>query len=174
VAAASGCFEEIVELFRLEAGRVEFRSGDVDLRALLADVAGEHEAAGLEQGTVVRAQVAATVPRRVRADARVLRGILSAFVGHALARTEFGIVELGAVAVPGGIRFRIDDTGAPVARAALEAAFEPRREPGPAAAGEFALALARRRIEALGGELDLETPRDAGLRVAFLLPLAAS
>ena len=174
VAAATGCFEEIVELFRLEAGRFEFRVGDVDLRTLLADVAAEQEAAALEQGTVVREQVAATVPRRVRADARVLRGILGAFVGHALARTEFGIVELGAVAVPGGVRFRVDDTGAPVTRATLEAAFEPRREPGPAAAGEFALALARRRIEALGGELDLETPRDAGLRVAFLLPLAAS
>jgi signal transduction histidine kinase len=174
VAAASGCFEEIVELFRLEAGRVDFRMGDVDLRALLADVAAEHEGAALEQGTVFRAQVAAAVPRRVRADARVLRGILTAFAGHALARTEFGIVELGAVAVPGGIRFRIDDTGAPVTAAALEAAFEPRREPGPAAEGEFALALARRRIEALGGELELETPREAGLRVAFLLPLATS
>jgi signal transduction histidine kinase/ActR/RegA family two-component response regulator len=168
---------EVLDLARVEAGRVEIELVELDLRALVRDVEAmfrtRAEAAGLE----FHAQLVEPCPERVRADDRRLRQILINLLGNAVKFTpRGGAVSLRVEAEERGgdewsLAFTVEDTGIGIAPADLERIFEPFYQVGPSNAEGLGLGLAitRRLAEAMHGRLGVKSTLGKG--TAFTLTL---
>ncbi len=92
--ALAGVISDILDLSKIEAGKLRLEKTDFDLHALLESV--EHGYAALADAHALQLtmQVSAGVPRRVRGDPVRLRQILSNLISNALKFTEVGYVRL--------------------------------------------------------------------------------
>lgn len=104
---------EILDLAKVEAGRVELRESDFHLERLLADTLAlfscNAEAAGVE----LRCRVAPGLPEFIRADRERLEQILRNLLGNAIKFTPRGWIELRAelVSPPTGDKGESGQTG---------------------------------------------------------------
>lgn len=121
---------EILEMSRIEAGRVDLRDDTFDIFALLSDVESlfrsRADAAGLSFAVVPDP----AMPRALRGDQAKLRQILVNLTGNALKFTERGFVRLRVWCRPhrapwAALRFEIQDSGPGIAAEDLEHLFRP-------------------------------------------------
>lgn len=181
--ALLGLVDDVLDLTRVEAGRLAPTPEPIDLQALVEDVvelmAPRAHGKGLELASIV----APGLPKRVEADPILLRQVLINLAGNAVKYTATGgvAVEVEPAAGPaaaGRIAFRVRDTGVGIAAADAErifAEFE-RAAPGtdPRGGGTgLGLAIARSIVERMGGDLRLESRPGEGSVFFFDLRLPA-
>lgn len=170
---------DLLDLAKIEAGRMDLQVGVYDLPQLLmhvADVAGVRASqAGLEFEYLP----AAGIPARVSGDERALRQILLNLLGNAVKFTESGGVKFRAgCAERGGrsiLRCEIEDSGVGIAPQDLDRLFEPfersndhrRRIEGTG----LGLTITRRLLEAMGARLSVASEPGAGSVFSFELAL---
>lgn len=110
--ASLGAVEEIlsalIDISRMDAGRLEPEISDIPLNDLLSHLKLEFEPQAREKGLELRA-----VPTTlwVRSDRRLLRRILQNLVSNALKYTDKGAVLLGARRRNGSVVVQVTDTG---------------------------------------------------------------
>jgi PAS domain S-box-containing protein len=166
--------DQMLDLSRMEAGRLELNVTDVDLAEIIEqvrqDVAPQAEAKGLT--LTVSAQP--DLPP-VRADAGRLRQILLNLAGNAVKFTEEGTVTISATAAPAGVDIAVSDTGIGIAPDAQSRIFEEfqqidsaqTRRHGGAGLG---LAIARGLAERMGGQISVMSQPGAGSTFTLHLP----
>jgi len=169
---------DILELARAETGRLEINVEDVSLGEVLADV--EPTLRGLTSAAEL--DLTLDVPTGLppaRADRRRLREILLNLVDNAVKYTPpGGSVAVGAAARGERVQLTVADTGIGIPETVGERIFEPfyRVPDAPTQRGEAAtgigLALARRLVEAQGGEINYTSDPDRG--VTFTVTLFAA
>ncbi|CAO3427847.1 PAS domain S-box protein [Azospirillum doebereinerae] len=110
--------DDILDLSKLEAGKVEIEPVDFDLRTTLEDTIALLQPSASGRGLGLSLDVAPAVPVRVRADVRRVRQVLVNLIGNALKFTHRGAVTLRAgldeAPKPDGgflLRFEVSDTG---------------------------------------------------------------
>jgi len=110
--------DDILDLSKLEAGKVEVEPVDFDLRSMLAEAADLLQPAAAARGLALTVDVAAVAPDRVRADLRRIRQVLVNLIGNALKFTHRGGVTvraaLNGAPKPDGtflLRFDVTDSG---------------------------------------------------------------
>jgi two-component system sensor histidine kinase RpfC len=172
---------DILDLSRIEAGRMPVTLEPCDLAELLEEVRGMVAAQARADGLRLGLHVAAGTPARIRADRRHLREILVNLAGNAVKFTRSGGVSIGVAAAPAGpgrvrLRFEVSDTGTGIAPEAHARIFESFTQAGPEIAGRFGgsglgLAICRRLAALLGGEVGVESAPGAGS--TFLLTTEA-
>ena len=154
--------EDLQELSRLEAGRLEIRPGPLELRALcervVADASGEALARGLGltlESTLVRDLWVETDGARLERALRVL-------LRDAIHATDAGNVWLCVDAAGSDLvelRFRVVDSGPGVSDSQRAALLRPAfpADPGTPVdrSAGLGLTLGRRLIELLGGRIDI-------------------
>lgn len=172
--------EDLQELSRLEAGRLEIRRGPLELRALcervVADASGEALARGLGlslESTLVRDLWVETDGARLERALRVL-------LRDAIQATDAGNVWLCVDATgsdPVELRFRVVDSGPGVSDSQRAALLRPAfpAEPGSPVdrSAGLGLTLGRRLIELLGGRIDIHGGEVRGLELDFALKVKA-
>lgn len=182
-AALLGLVDDVLDLARLEAGRLAVAPEPVDLQALIEDVtelmAPRAHGKGLELASIV----APGLPLRVEADPILLRQVLINLAGNAVKYTATGGVALEVEpatgpAGAGRIAFRIRDTGVGIATQDAERIFAEFERAAPDGADRgggtgLGLAIARSIVARLGGELRLESRPGEGSVFAFDLRLPA-
>lgn len=176
-AALASLIDEILDLSKIEAGKVELAHESFDVVALVEGVAELLAPRAQGKSLEIASTAAADVPRMVVGDAARLRQILLNLAGNAVKFTEAGGVGIRvARARDGGLRFDVADTGPGIAeekRAAIFEEFE-QTETGALHGGTgLGLAISRRLAERMGGTLALAPPTGAGATFTFELPLAA-
>ena len=157
---------DILDLSKIEANRLELESADFHLSAVLDNVASIVSQAAKAKNLTVEVQGNA-VPVWLRGDATRLRQALLNFAGNAVKFTEKGSISLRAKLVEDSgdqllIRFTVTDTGigvAPETSARLFQAFEQAdasttRKYGGTGLG---LAITRRLAHLMGGEVGIES-----------------
>ncbi len=187
-----GLINEILDLSKIEAGRMELVEKDFDLRSLVDDVdamfATRCESKGLKWAIHWKGEArGGTV---VRGDVGKLRQILINLVGNAVKFTEAGSIALSIRPVDDGAEesevtdasedrvryaFEVVDTGRGIPEADRERIFEPFVQQGhEARAGGTGLGLAitKKQVELMGGTLRLESELQSGTRVQFCLSFA--
>jgi two-component system, sensor histidine kinase and response regulator len=169
--------EDILDLSRIEAGRLEIQHAEFDLDELLAELADvvsvRTGAKGLEVLLVPRHDV----PRRLSGDAVRLKQVLLNLMNNAVKFTDSGEIVVSIVPVEvrrdrAVIRFSVRDTGIGIAPEHLSTLFEPftqvdassTRRYGGAGLG---LAISRRLVRLMGGELHVESETGQGSTFAF-------
>ena len=167
---------DVLDLARIEAGRLEVRRMEFELTRVLHDVAAGPALRAREHGLEFRTEIAPEIPRRTTGDAAKLRQVLENLLGNALKFTPRGSVTLRVRPAGGGlVEFSVADTGVGIAPADRERIFEvfgQAAEGRPHAPGTgLGLPLCRQLVELMGGRLDFESQPGVGSRFHFSLPL---
>jgi signal transduction histidine kinase/CheY-like chemotaxis protein len=170
---------EILDLAKIDAGRMELATADFDLSALLRELAAmfQHPCEEKRLGLVVEFPDAAR-PRLMSGDEGKLRQVLINLLGNAVKFTERGRITLRAE--PRGDerwRFEVADTGIGIARDAQPLIFQPFQQ-GRDARGRggtgLGLTIARRQVELMAGALEVESSPGAGSSFFFTIDLPAA
>ncbi|WP_265944843.1 ATP-binding protein [Dechloromonas sp. A34] len=164
---------ELLTLSRLEAG-VTGELENVELGELLANIAEDARFEGAARGITIDFVAGATA--EVRANPELLHRALENVVRNALRYSPAGgVVQIAGQRTDNQVfRITITDQGPGVAAADLEAIFTPFfRSEGQGAAGGYGLglAIARRAIAALAGQINARNGSAGGLIVDIKLPL---
>ncbi len=177
--------EGILDLSKLEAGKLQFATTPSELRPLLGGVVESLEIQAQGKPLQLRLELAPDVPAVVVCDPLRLQQVLQNLLANALKFTSQGQVMLRvrAVEVPSSddprqlLHFEVRDTGEGIPSDRLACIFEPfvrgtqNQESGGAGLG---LAIAKRLVEAMGGAIWVESVPGAGTAFHFTLLLASA
>jgi signal transduction histidine kinase/CheY-like chemotaxis protein len=172
-AALIALIDQILDLSRMEAGRLDLAVERVELPRLIEGVVELLAPRAQSKGLEIAASISAAAPRFVRADAMRLRQVLLNLAGNAIKFTGTGGV---CVAVEPGegdtLRFAVIDTGPGVAPERREAIFEQFEQGDASHARRFegaglGLAISRQLVGLMGGALTLEDNPGGGSVFAF-------
>lgn len=170
-----GLINDVLDLSKVEAGRVELRLQPFDLAALLRDVEATFASRAAQRGLEWRVEVRGASPGRVMGDAQRLRQVLDNLVGNALKFTRAGAVRLEVVQETAGIQFAVVDTGAGMSTEDIGRLFQPfsqvvnGRPPEPGAG--LGLSISQHLVGLMGGRIEVESEPGAGSRFAFRVAL---
>jgi two-component system, sensor histidine kinase and response regulator len=180
--------EDLLDLSRIEAGRLEIERVEFDLDELLAELS---DVVGMRAGQKNLEMLFSTspdVPRRLRGDPVRLKQVLLNLLNNALKFTQAGeiVVEIGTSEVRrdrAELRFSVRDTGIGIDAKHLPTLFDPFTQVDSTMARKFGgaglgLAISRRLVRMMGGEMQVESTPGAGstftFTAAFDLPRGAS
>lgn len=166
-----GLVDDLFELVQLDAAAVVSESRRARLDDVIRSAIAACEVQAGAKGLVVErrldgADEAACSPRLVR----VLQNLLQNAIRHT---PPDGTVRIEARRLPGALEIAVEDTGEGISPEALGRVFEPfwRGDPSRSGGGSgLGLALARRIVEALGGDITVESAPARGSRFAVVLP----
>ena len=91
---------DILDLSKIEAGKMSLEVADVELYSLIADVITLTSEAAKKKGLTVQVQLAPDIPAELRGDPVRLRQILFNLVGNAIKFTEQGGIHVSVKTVP--------------------------------------------------------------------------
>ncbi len=170
---------DVLDLSKIEAGRMEAVRRDVDLIELVDDVASlfadRAEAAALR----LRVEVGDRLPTTVHTDATRLRQVLMNLVGNAVKFTERGeVVVRVSRPSPGRIEVAVRDTGIGIAPERLAQIGTPFTQLDASFARRYqgtglGVAISQRLVHLLDGTLTIESELGVGSTFAVQLPVAA-
>ena len=169
--------DDLLDLSKIEAGRLELEAIDFDLATAVEDVldllAVRARSKGLELGCAIQADV----PAVVNGDPGRLRQILLNLVGNALKFTHEGGVSVrvsrsaldGTAAI---LRFEVTDTGIGIPTAARAKLFQPFSQADASTTRRYGgtglgLAVSKRLCEAMGGAIGVESEPGRGTTLWF-------
>ena len=166
---------DVLDLSKIESGRLEVDSKPYDLPRLLQSVHDIVRPRADAKGLRLGLEVSAEVPRGIVIDAPKLRQALINLLGNAVKFTAVGSVTL-RVAEPsrGRLELAVVDTGAGIPREQQIEIFDPFKqvEGGKATEGTgLGLAISRRLVEAMGGTLRVESEPGQGSCFTIAIPL---
>jgi two-component system, NtrC family, sensor kinase len=165
---------DILDLSKIEAGRMELELTDFDLpTALDSALTLVRERAG-RRGI----RLESTIDERlgeVRADERKIRQVVLNLLSNAIKFTpEGGRIEVAAVPKDGSVEVSVTDTGVGIALEDQEAVFEEFRQVGTAAkkveGTGLGLTLCRKFVELHGGRIGVKSQEGVGSTFTFTIP----
>jgi len=173
-----GIINDVLDFSKVEAGKLELESVDFDPRALVGEVVHLFSDNASRKGLTLEARIADAVPAALRGDPLRLRQVLSNLVSNAVKFTEKGTVTVRIGVEPGDgragtrLRFDVTDTGIGLDAAARAKLFQPFSQADGSMARRFGgsglgLAICRRLIEAMGGEISVQSEPGKGSRFTF-------
>ena len=165
----------ILDLAKLEAGMRDVHPEPVVIGDLLRETADLLEPQAREKGLEIRIEVDAGLQKTAWLDREKLSRVLVNLVSNAVKFTAKGRVLLRAQPWQGSISFEVDDTGVGIPPELVAAAFEPFRQirlrDGAAPRGTgLGLTISKQLVEAMGGDLFLDSREGRGTRVTFTVP----
>lgn len=173
---------DVLDMSKLEAGKMEIESIDFDLPTLLRDVMAlfrEKRSGERRSGVNLDLALHDSLPVGVRTDPTRLRQILVNLIGNALKFTEKGsvVVEAGLEKTAAGdrLRFVVRDTGIGMAPDVIGKLFQEFTQADETITRRFegtglGLAICRRLTEAMDGEIGVESEPGKGSTFWFTLP----
>lgn len=173
---------DLLDLSKIEAGKLEISATAVDLAALCREVHTLLALRAAERAIGFHCTVESPLPPWARTDPGRLRQVLLNLLGNALKFTRHGEVRLALAVTPVdadtlSATFRVSDTGPGIAPAEQSQLFQPYvqlahgRQNGAAGTG-LGLAISRHLVDLLGGTLQLESRLGEGSTFHFTLRLA--
>ncbi len=173
-----GVVNQVLDMSKIEAGKVEIEDGVVDLAATGDIVVSMFRRAAEAKGLAIELAVDPSLAPHVRGDPLRIRQILANLLSNAVKFTEAGRVALdiaGGPGDPGSLILRVRDTGIGIAPDAQSRIFEAFSQSDISDTRKFGgtglgLTISRRLTELLGGSISLESRPGEGTEVTVRLP----
>ena len=172
---------DVLDLSRMEAGKLALNLHPVDLHELCEQVAGLFRFAAESKGIELSWSWDETLPRWFLADGAHVRQILVNLLGNAVKFTNAGSVVMTATGAPLSgerwtVRIRVSDTGIGIAPESLGKLFQkfsqadssPARRYGGTGLG---LAISKGLAERMNGEITVSSHPGSGSEFELILPL---
>jgi signal transduction histidine kinase len=165
---------DILDISKVEAGRMELEPGPIDLRFVLQNTVSLIRERATRLGISVAMELDQSVGA-IEADERRVKQILFNLLSNALKFTPAGgRVTLTAARIDDAVQISVRDTGIGIRGEDQDRIFEEFQQAGPGKAVEgtgLGLALAKRFVEMHGGRIWLESVVGSGSAFMFTLPL---
>ncbi|WNG53661.1 HAMP domain-containing protein [Archangium gephyra] len=167
-----GIVDDLLDLSRLQSGRVELEVRPVSTEAVLEAALAPHRVAADERGVRLSLEQEPGL-ERVEADPERLQLVLSNLVANAVRHTSRGGEVVARARQEGErVRFEVADTGEGIAPEHQQRIFEKfYRVPGASTGGAgLGLSIAQEIVQAHGGEMGLSSQPGVGSTFWFTLP----
>ena len=176
---------DVIELSRLQAGRLELEISSFDLPALLREAADFWRPLATGKHIALRLTIDDNIPAYVRADAARIRQIVDNFVSNAIKFTDEGGIDLrleldpmegAAQAESVHVRIEVQDSGIGIPKARQKELFQDfsriddSRQSQRGGSG-LGLAICRELANRMGGTVGVSSAAGAGSTFWFRVPL---
>jgi PAS domain S-box-containing protein len=175
---------DILDLTKIESGKLELESVVFNLPAMLHEVVAAFEVRARTKGLTLAVKPAADLPVGVQSDPLRLRQILNNLIGNAIKFTATGGIVVSATvqqkeAARRWIDFSVLDTGIGIPREVQSRLFTAFVQADSSTTRRFGgtglgLAISRRLVELLGGEIRVLSEPGQGTDFRFRLPLCVA
>ncbi|TSD87279.1 response regulator [Mycobacterium sp. KBS0706] len=167
---------DVLDLSKIEAGRLDLHEEEIDLAALVADLAGAAQPLADRNGNRLVVERPAGLGA-MRTDQTRLRQIILNLLSNACKFTEGGTVTLAVArdAEEGWIRFRVSDTGIGMTRDQLGRLFQEFTQADSSTTRKYGgtglgLAISQRLAALMGGTIAVESEPGIGTSFTVRLP----
>ncbi|HXF47205.1 MAG TPA: PAS domain S-box protein, partial [Burkholderiaceae bacterium] len=174
--ALAAIINDILDLSKIEAGKLTLEATDFDLHALTADVFAGYRELAAAKSLAFTLRVAPDVPQHVRGDPMRTRQILVNFVSNAIKFTERGSVTIEVERRNGAVRLAVTDTGIGLDEATCARLFEPFVQADASTTRRYGgtglgLSICRQLAELMGGRVGVDSVPGCGSTFWAELPL---
>jgi len=170
--------DDILDVARVESGQLRFSYGTIDVGALVEQLTATVEPLAAARDNRFEVELD-PIPFAVWLDEGRLRQVLLNLLGNACKFTERGVVRLRLGPDRADhLRFEVADTGRGMDEEQRRRLLEPRSQPLGGSSRRYAgsglgLAICFRLVEAMGGELAVQSAPGVGTVVSGTLPVGA-
>nr|WP_294520426.1 response regulator [uncultured Rhodopila sp.] len=178
---------DILDISKLGAGKMELEALDFDLADVVGQAAGLMSARAAEKGIALTTFIDPALPVLVNGDATRLRQVLLNLVSNAVKFTCKGSVTTRVTAAAAGdapaepneehVRFEVTDTGTGIPRDVLDRLFTKFTQADSSVTRRYGgtglgLAICRQLVELMGGRIGVSSAAGAGSSFWFEVPFA--
>jgi PAS domain S-box-containing protein len=166
---------DILDLARIEAGRMPLHLEEVHLRELVDEVTAQVEPLVRKKALAFATEVGPDTPP-MHTDRVKVKQILLNLVSNAIKFTHKGTVSIRAHAVGDAVEIAVTDSGIGIKEEHREAIWDDFRQVDQSITREFGgtglgLSITRKLVEALGGEVRLSSEFRKGSTFTVILPM---
>ena len=172
---------DILDLSKVEAGKMELVCADYYLKTMVDEVAGMMDLAASKRGLILKYECDGSLPCRYNGDEGRIKQILINIFNNAIKFTKEGYVRAYVTGVPGEneeeelLTFRVEDTGCGIREEDLEKIFEDfrqvdsKRNRSVEGTG-LGLAIVKHLVELMNGSIKVESVYGEGTVVSITIP----
>ena len=172
---------DILDISKLEAGRVEIEAIDFSPRAVVESALDTFAVQAQRKGLEIAAVIEPEVPGWVRGDPQRLRQVISNLIGNALKFTTIGYIEtdLSADVSAGMLRVTVTDTGVGIPEKAQQQLFQKFVQADMSITRRFGgtglgLAISRELVTLMEGEIGVRSMPGEGATFWFTVRYGAA
>jgi CheY-like chemotaxis protein len=171
---------DVLDLSRIEAGKLEFHPEAVDLTAFLRRITATIDIRLEQKSLPFSVEAGPNLPSTVLVDEKRLRQVLLNLLDNAVKFTERGSVSLRVRRLDGNdaqarLRFEVQDSGVGIAAEHLERIFRPFEQvadaPQRISGTGLGLAISRQLVRGMGGDIAVQSEPGVGSCFWFELTL---
>ena len=172
--------DDILDISKLEAGKLKIESRSFDLTATIANVLEIFSGKAAEKGLNLHFEIDGSLPATIIGDAARLNQILYNLIANAIKFTKEGEVKL-EVKTKGGddsnvdIEFRVQDTGIGIVKSKLEYIFKAFAQAKSTTSRKYGgtglgLTIVKRLVELQGGSISIKSEPGKGTEFILVIP----
>ena len=165
---------DVLDMAKVESGRMQLDEEDVDLPALLHDSVETMRQQAEARGLALVLEQAEGLPRGVHLDGRKLRQILFNLLSNAVKFSEHGTIRVSVAAVDDQLHLSVVDQGRGMNKQECVRIFEPFYQAGSTddtAGTGLGMPITRQFVRLMGGELTVTSQPGEGSEFHITLPL---
>ena len=169
-----GLINDILDLTKIEAGRMELYIETFDVGQMVEDVASTVQPLLDKNGNALKVEIPAGIGF-IRADQVKVRQILFNLLSNASKFTEKGTITLSVSPQEEGVRFRVTDTGIGITDEQMERLFQPFMQAEASTTKKYGgtglgLAITKHFAEMMGGHIAVDSAEGKGTTFSVWLP----
>ncbi|MBF0413456.1 MAG: response regulator [Desulfamplus sp.] len=172
---------DILDLSKIEAGKLEFERRNFDLQITMEDINAMPAIQSKNKGIDFAFNMSSDVPRLLKGDPGRLRQIMNNLTGNAIKFTESGGVTIkitleAETDTHARIKFSIDDTGIGIAPDKIATLFQPFKQVDASTTRNFGgtglgLSISKMLVELMNGKIGVESDELIGSTFWFTIEL---
>ena len=157
---------DILDLSKVEAGKLDLAEADFELRQCLQDSIGTLRIRADQKGLALRCRIADEIPEFLFGDERRLRQVILNLAGNAIKFTQVGLISIDVkrdAEDPDLLHFRVADTGVGIPPDKQRLVFAPFEQADNSITRRYGgtglgLAISSHLVHLMGGSIRVESP----------------